>query len=165
MASFSGRQKAGWRRVLQHTLAEMPSLSWGIDPRTQLYGRVKSVASISFKMYINGIGAHQVLDIIGIRAITRHTRDCYRLVHRIHSAFEVIETQCDDYIAAPKPNGYRSIHTTVISPSGLAVEIQIRTNWMHELCKRGPAAHDQYKRNRIAWMALPNGPFSNGDLA
>jgi GTP pyrophosphokinase len=165
VATFFAGEEADWRRALNHTLAEMPSLSWRFDPSIQLYGRIKSIASISDKMANNALDAHQILDIIGVRAITQRTRDCYQLVNRIHREFEVLEDEYDDYIAVPKPNGYRSIHTTVISPCGFPVEIQIRTHWMHELCKRGPAAHSLYKKNRIPWIPLSTGSLFSRDVA
>jgi (p)ppGpp synthase/HD superfamily hydrolase len=116
----------------------------------------------------NGLGVHQILDIIGIRAITQHTRDCYRLISRIHMEFQAMEHEYDDYIAAPKPNGYQSIHTTVITPFGFPVEIQIRTQWMHALSERGAASHRRYKKRRVLWMPVhsaPNCSFTSGDIA
>jgi GTP pyrophosphokinase len=70
--------------------------------------------------------------------------------------FECLEHEYDDYIAVPKRNGYRSIHTTIVSPSGLPVEIQIRTQWMHEISERGPASHRQYKESQALWTPVPS---------
>jgi GTP pyrophosphokinase len=135
-------------------LESMPALVWELDPDFRLYGRIKSLESISKKMLNNGHDAGQVLDIVGIRAISRHSRDCYRLIQRVHSEFQVLASEYDDYIAAPKPNGYRSIHTTVVSPCGIPVESQVRTHAMHEICERGSAAHAAYKRHGVAWTSL-----------
>jgi GTP pyrophosphokinase len=154
VGAFRGEEYAKLESALLRTLATLSSFSWRLDPRIQLYGRIKCVASISNKMSTYGLGVHQVLDIIGVRAVTQHTRDCYQLVDRIHSEFNVLASQYDDYIAAPKPNGYRSIHTTVITLCGFPVEIQIRTLWMHALCEKGPAAHSQYKPSRTI-MEVP----------
>ena len=140
-------QDADRKHALAHTLKELQSLAWQIDPGIKLYGRIKSDASISVKMASNHQDINQVLDIIGIRAITQSANDCYRLINRIHSKFVTLEREYDDYIAAPKTNGYQSIHTTVISSSGFAIEIQIRTLSMQVLCERGPAAHSLYKKN------------------
>ena len=158
------------RRVLRSTLTTLADLLFPfryVDPRVRLYGRVKSIASTTEKMARNGLAVHQVLDIIGVRAITRHTRDCYRLANRIHNEFEVFENEYNDYIAVPKPNGYRSLHTTVTGLYGFPVEIQIRTPWMHTLSEYGPASHRQYKRDRALWIPLPwmsNRPLALGDI-
>jgi (p)ppGpp synthase/HD superfamily hydrolase len=168
VVKYLGDEDANRRRVLLHTLAKATLLSWRVDPRIQLYGRIKSIASISDKMSKTDLGVHQILDIIGIRAITQRTRDCYRLVNRIHCEFEALEHEYDDYIEVPKPNGYRSIHTTVISLCGFPVEIQIRTQWMDTLAERGPAAHWGYKEDRAAGMPLPPLPhcsFTSGGVA
>jgi (p)ppGpp synthase/HD superfamily hydrolase len=120
-------------------------------------------ASISKKMSQKNLGVSQVLDIIGVRAITQYTRDCYRLVHRIRDNFETLENEYNDYIATPKPNGYRSIHLTVIGTSGFPVEIQLHTQWMHRISEAGPASHQQYKMNRVHWMHFPEAPKHSHD--
>jgi (p)ppGpp synthase/HD superfamily hydrolase len=158
-----GRRATGRKRALLHMLDSMPALIWELDPHFRLYGRIKSLESISNKMVGNNLDASQILDIIGVRAITKDQSDCYRLIRRVHSEFQVLAGEYDDYIAAPKPNGYRSIHTTVVSPCGFPVEIQARTHAMHEICERGSAAHSVYKRNRVAWMSLfPGSPRLGG---
>ena len=131
------------------------STSRCVDPHARLNGRIKSIASTSGKMFYTGAGIHQGLDIIGIRVIFQTTRDCYRLVNRIHDEFEVLEQEYDDYIAIPKSNGYQTIHTTVVSSCGFPVEIQICTQKMHRLADRGSASHMQYKKDRVLWMPVP----------
>ncbi len=148
------RGDVGQEHALLHMMEEIQALACPLNPDIQVYGRIKSTVSTSQKMLDKFLDAHEILDVIGIRAITRHTRDCYRLIRGIHSAFPVLPREYDDYIATPKRNGYRSIHTTVVSPSGLPVEIQVRTQTMHETCERGSAAHSVYKRNRVAWFPL-----------
>jgi (p)ppGpp synthase/HD superfamily hydrolase len=144
-------------------LDNMPALIWEFDPDFRLCGRIKSLESVSNKMLGNNLNANQILDIIGVRAITKDQSDCYRLIRRVHSEFQVLAGEYDDYIAVPKPNGYRSIHTTVVSPCGFSVEIQVRTHAMHEMCERGSAAHSVYKGNRVAWISLiPSSPRLGG---
>jgi GTP pyrophosphokinase len=159
------RRASERKHALKRTLESMPALLWEMDLDFRLYGRIKSLKSISNKMLDNDLDVGQVLDIIGIRAITRLPRDCYRLIRRVHTEYPFLVREYDDYIAAPKPNGYRSIHTTVVSSCGLPVEIQVRTHAMHELCERGSAAHSIYKRNRVTWMPLSSFPLSLGDVA
>ncbi len=163
LALSLGRRATDRKRVLLRMLDSMPALIRELDPDFRLYGRIKSLESISNKMLGNNLDASQLLDIIGVRAITKHPLDCYRLIERIHSEFQVLASEYDDYIASPKPNGYRSIHTTIVSPCGFSVEIQVRTRAMHEICERGSAAHSVYKRNRAAWMSLfPDSPRPEG---
>jgi (p)ppGpp synthase/HD superfamily hydrolase len=152
VAELVDGQKVDRRRVLARTIEELRSLTWLPNPRIRFVGRIKSIASISNKMSTKGLGAHLILDIIGVRAITRRKRDCYHLVNLIHRKFESMDPEYDDYILDPKANGYRSIHTTVISPCGYPVEIQVRTQWMDALAQRGPAAHSRYKTRRIGKM-------------
>jgi (p)ppGpp synthase/HD superfamily hydrolase len=116
-------------------------------------------------MSINAVGIGQVLDIIGIRAVTRHTHDCYELVHRIHREFEALDDEYDDYIAVPKSNGYRSIHTTVIIPGGYPVEIQTRTQLMDGLSVGGSAAHSRYKNKRISRLRFRDCPVGTPSVA
>ena len=132
--------------LLLRSVTRMASLSRDVDPCVQLNGRLKSDVSTKRKMSRTGLAAHEVLDIIGIRAITEHVHDCYRLVRRIHSEFPVQASEFDDYIAEPKPNGYRSLHTTVLSACGLPIEIQVRTHAMHAHAERGGASHLRYKQ-------------------
>ncbi len=121
-------------------------ISLDIDSGVDWHGRVKTNPSGSKKGLRGGPGIGEVLDVIGIRAVTEHVYDCYRLIRRIHSAFPVQEGKFGDYIAAPKPNGYRSLHTAVFSPCGLPIAVQVRTHAMHAHAERGIASHLFYKQ-------------------
>lgn len=158
LATSLQRRAINRKRALLRMLESMPRLIRELDPGFLLYGRIKNIESISNKMLDKNLDVSQVLDIIGIRAIIKHERNCYCLIRRVHSEFPFLASKYDDYIAAPKPNGYRSIHTTVVSPCGFAVEIQVRTQAMHEICERGSAAHSVYKVNPVAWMSFSHGP-------
>ena len=163
IAASLDRRTTDRKHALLHVQESMPALIWELDPDFRLYGRIKSIESISNKMLANSLNASQILDIIGVRVITNDPSDCYRFIRRVHSEFQVLAAEYDDYIAAPKPNGYRSIHTTVVSPCGFPVEVQVRTHAMHDICERGSAAHSVYKGNKVAWMSLfPSSPHLGG---
>ncbi|MEL6344340.1 MAG: hypothetical protein AAFV53_14580 [Myxococcota bacterium] len=106
--------------------------------------RVKSADSLRAKAHRKNLRPDQILDRLGIRLILSTTADCYAAMEAIRSRYALIEESFDDYIASPKPNGYRSIHVAVHSPLGVA-EFQIRTHEMHEDAEFGSAAHWRYK--------------------
>jgi GTP pyrophosphokinase len=141
-------ETAANERVLRNSLKRMVTISQDIDSGIDWYGRVKTNHSASRKMERDSLGTHEILDIIGIRAVTEDVHDCYRLIRRIHSEFPVQASEFDDYIAAPKPNGYRSLHTTVFSPCGLPIEVQVRTHAMHAHAESGGASHVGYKQRQ-----------------
>lgn len=134
------------RRALLLSLEKTAELARDLAVGVELYGRIKSGPSAWEKMRRHGLRAHQILDALGIRAVTQDSHDCYRLVRRIHAQFPVLPNEYDDYIATPKPNGYRSLHTTVVGPCGLPIEIQVRTHAMHADAEHGAASHARYKR-------------------
>jgi len=96
-------------------------------------------------MLSKGLTLDQVHDIIAFRIIVRDEQDCYLALRAIHERFEPLLLRFKDYIAQPKENGYRSLHTCVKSPDGFVFECQIRTLAMHEQADEGEAAHWQYK--------------------
>ena len=116
----------------------------------EVYGREKTPYSIWRKMQRKNIAFEQLCDIMAFRIIVGDVGDCYAVLGLIHSSYAVVPEQFDDYISTPKPNGYRSLHTTVIGPERQRIEVQIRTQEMHEVCELGVAAHWAYKQGEKA---------------
>ena len=115
----------------------------GID--AHVHGRPKHIYSIVKKMRGKGVDFEQVFDIRALRVIVPAVKDCYAALSWVHEQFTPIVEEFDDYIAKPKPNGYQSLHTIVRDAQGRAIEIQIRTQEMHEHAEHGVAAHWAYK--------------------
>lgn len=111
----------------------------------QVSGRVKSLYGVHRKMTRKGVAPEQVYDRVGLRAIVPTQHDCYTAIQAAHQTFQPVEGEYDDYIAHPKPSGYRSLHTAVRVPGAGVVELQVRTPTMHEEAERGDAAHWRYK--------------------
>jgi GTP pyrophosphokinase len=108
-------------------------------------GRPKHIYSIVKKMRGKSLGFEQVYDIRALRIVVGTIPDCYAALSWVHHQFTPVAEEFDDYIARPKVNGYQSLHTVVRDPSGQAIEIQIRTQAMHEHSENGVAAHWAYK--------------------
>jgi GTP pyrophosphokinase len=113
-------------------------------------GRAKAVSSIYHKMRDKLVDVAEVPDILAFRIIVKDVGSCYLMLGNIHAKYAPVPDRIKDYIARPKPNGYQSLHTTVIGPSRKRVEIQIRTERMHEVAEQGVAAHWQYKEGHLA---------------
>jgi GTP pyrophosphokinase len=115
----------------------------GIDAK--ITSRIKHIFSIHKKMLLKGVQVEGIYDILSLRIITKHVRDCYHALEIVHGLFTPIHGRFKDYIAAPKSNMYQSIHTTVMDESGRKIEIQIRTEMMNSSAEHGLAAHWLYK--------------------
>ena len=113
-----------------------------------VYGRAKHLDSIYRKMVHRKVPFEQMADLQAIRVVVNTERECYHTMGIIHAMWKPVAGRFHDYIANPKQNGYRSLHTTVIGPSNRMVEIQIRTHQMHYFAENGIAAHWLYKEGR-----------------
>ncbi len=129
--------------------------------RAVITGRPKHIYSIWRKMEHKNLDYHQIYDVRGVRILVDTVQDCYSALGVVHSLWQYIAGEFDDYIATPKENDYQSIHTAVIGPEGKTVEIQIRTHEMHRRNELGVAAHWRYKEGsgqdqdfdrKIAWL-------------
>ena len=112
-----------------------------------VYGRAKRPFSIWRKLQTKKLSFEQLSDIFAFRVILHTSPDCYRALGIIHTSWQMVPERFKDFISTPKPNGYRSIHTTVIGPEKQRVEIQIRTQDMHDVAERGVAAHWRYREH------------------
>ena len=120
-----------------------------------VYGRAKRPFSIWRKLQTKKLSFEQLSDIFAFRVIVGSTADCYRTLGILHTNWQMVPERFKDFISTPKPNGYRSIHTTVYGPEKQRVEIQIRTQEMHDIAERGVAAHWRY-REAVPDKGLPD---------
>jgi GTP pyrophosphokinase len=113
---------------------------------TAVSGRMKTPYSVWRKMQRKNITFEQLSDIMAFRVVVGSLGDCYHALGQLHSRYPVVPGRFKDYISTPKPNGYRSLHTTIIGPERHRIEVQIRTHDMHEVAEYGVAAHWKYKQ-------------------
>jgi GTP pyrophosphokinase len=127
----------------------------------EVTGRPKHIYSIINKMHRKNLDFGKLYDVRAVRILVDDVTDCYASLGLVHELWPPIEGEFDDYIANPKSNNYRSLHTAVVGPRGLALEVQIRTHEMHQHSELGVAAHWRYKEggksdagfdDKIAWL-------------
>jgi len=148
-------------------LAALRELLAAAGLQAELSGRPKHIHSIWSKMRSKRLALDDIHDLRGIRVIVGDVRNCYEALALIHGRYTPIDSEFDDYIARPKPNGYQSLHTVVLAEDGRPLEVQIRTREMHRFAEYGVASHWSYKERsggpgggrgdpgqerRIAWV-------------
>ncbi len=128
--------------------------------QTKVEARIKRLYSIWQKLQRQHISVDQIYDMLALRVITQSVNDCYAVLGIIHNQWRPVPGRIKDFIAMPRPNLYKSLHTTVIADNGHAFEVQIRTEEMHKMAEEGIAAHWKYKdgpvsardEQRLAWL-------------
>ena len=146
------------RRATERTVADLErslrdKLSEAQIPVVTLEGRVKRLFSIRQKVRRQKVSLDEVYDLIALRVITRSVKDCYAALGIIHHIWSPVPGRFKDFIAMPRPNGYQSLHTSLVSDRGFPFEVQIRNEEMHRVAEDGIAAHWKYKEGRVGAKA------------
>ena len=145
-----GERRVDREKYIANFVADLTaSLKEELD-EVQVYGRPKHIYSIWKKMQKKNLRFDQLFDIRAVRVIVQKLEDCYTALSIIHTQYKHLPEHFDDYIAQPKPNGYQSIHTVVLGKSDKPIEVQIRTQKMHDDAELGVAAHWKYKEGATA---------------
>jgi GTP pyrophosphokinase len=145
IASALNERRADRERYIEELCEHVRTELHAAGIEAYVYGRPKHMYSIHRKMQRKQLAFEQLFDVRAVRIIVATIRDCYAALGVVHGLWTYIPGEFDDYVATPKGNFYRSIHTAVIGPQGRSVEVQIRTSEMHEHAELGVAAHWTYK--------------------
>ncbi|MBX2850022.1 MAG: bifunctional GTP diphosphokinase/guanosine-3',5'-bis pyrophosphate 3'-pyrophosphohydrolase [Acidiferrobacterales bacterium] len=145
LAAAVKQARGNRKEVIQNIQTEIETRLEEVGINGDVLGREKHLYSIYRKMLNKELMFNEVMDIYAFRIIVDDVDTCYRVFGVMHNLYKPIETRFKDYIAIPKSNGYQSLHTSLIGPHGIPIEIQIRTQDMEQLADRGIAAHWQYK--------------------
>ncbi|MGV8917464.1 MAG: GTP diphosphokinase [Pseudomonas sp.] len=132
-------------RFISEVMGQLENELLATGVKADISGRAKHIYSIWRKMQRKGLEFSQIYDVRAVRVLVPEMRDCYTALGIVHTLWRHIPKEFDDYIANPKENGYRSLHTAVIGPEGKVLEVQIRTHAMHEEAELGVCAHWRYK--------------------
>jgi guanosine-3',5'-bis(diphosphate) 3'-pyrophosphohydrolase len=133
--------------IIGKIIKELTNAIQPIVANVRIYGRKKTPYSVWMKMTNKNVTIDQLSDVIAFRVIVPSVADCYTILGIIHSKYKMVPNCFQDFISIPKNNGYQSIHTVVMGPLGCKIEVQIRTQEMHEIAEWGVAAHWRYKQN------------------
>ncbi|MBV9317677.1 MAG: bifunctional (p)ppGpp synthetase/guanosine-3',5'-bis(diphosphate) 3'-pyrophosphohydrolase, partial [Gammaproteobacteria bacterium] len=148
VAAALNERRADRERYIEALCAQLQGELRTAGIEAQVYGRPKHIYSIYRKMQRKQLAFEQLFDVRAVRLIVATIPECYAALGVVHGHWPYIPGEFDDYIATPKGNGYRSIHTAVIGPAAKSVEVQIRTHEMHDHAELGVAAHWTYKEGR-----------------
>jgi len=156
IAGFLHERRVDREQYITHFIDKLQSVLDEEKVDAQVDGRVKHIYSIWRKMDRKNVDYSEIYDVRAVRILVHSIRDCYAALGIVHSTWQHVPKEFDDYIATPKKNGYRSLHTAVVGPLGKIVEIQIRTQDMHQDSELGVAAHWAYKEGKKAGTQLEN---------
>jgi GTP pyrophosphokinase len=172
VAAALNERRADRERYIELLCEALRAQLTAADIEAAVYGRPKHIYSIYRKMQRKQLDFSQLYDVRAVRVVVGSVAECYAALGIIHGAWPYIPGEFDDYIATPKGNGYRSIHTAVIGPQARSVEVQIRTRDMHEHAELGVAAHWTYKeggprdaqyQRKIEWVRRLLEPEDGGE--
>lgn len=135
------------KEMIQRIAEEIKGRLDDMGIKARVFGREKHLYSIYQKMRLKEQRFHSIMDIYAFRAVVADVDTCYRVLGQMHSLYKPRPAKVKDYIAVPKANGYQSLHTSMIGPHGVPVEVQIRTEEMDQMAEMGVAAHWAYKQN------------------
>lgn len=161
IARLLDEKRTDREHYIENVIAQIKGELARAGVEAEVTGRPKHIFSIYKKMRVKGINFEALHDVRAVRILVRDVKDCYAALGVVHNFWAPIPKEFDDYIAKPKSNQYRSLHTAVIGPEGKAVEVQIRTYEMHQHSELGVAAHWRYKEGsrhdrgydeKIAWL-------------
>jgi GTP pyrophosphokinase len=171
IAAALSERRADRERYIEGLCAELRAALAAAGIPAEVYGRPKHIYSIYRKMQRKQLEFEQLFDVRAVRLVVGSVAECYAALGIVHGQWPYIPGEFDDYIATPKGNGYRSIHTAVIGPQAQSVEVQIRTRDMHEHAELGVAAHWAYKegghedgnyQRKIEWVRRLLEPADGG---
>jgi GTP pyrophosphokinase len=161
IAKLLDERRVDREEFIRQSLDELQQALDAAGIRADLAGRPKHIYSIWKKMQRKSLDFSDLYDIRAVRVLVDGITECYAALGVVHARWPHLPNEFDDYIARPKPNGYQSLHTAVLGPSGKTLEVQIRTHAMHRANELGVAAHWRYKEGggrdaefeaKIAWM-------------
>jgi GTP pyrophosphokinase len=135
------------KHIISDIISELQNTLEESSLKVEVVGRRKTPYSIWQKMKQKNVGLDQLSDIIAFRIIVDNVADCYRALGVIHTQYKMVPESFQDFISTPKNNGYQSLHTVIIGPMQIKIEVQIRTKEMHEIAEFGVAAHWRYKQD------------------
>lgn len=150
LAEKVAMKKSEREQYIKDVVAEIGENFSDYSVKSDISGRSKHFYSIYKKMQSRDVGFEQIQDLLAFRVIVDNITECYKCLGIIHSSYTPVPGRFKDYIAIPKVNDYQSLHTTVIGPKAERIEIQIRTQDMHDIAETGVAAHWLYKENSPA---------------